>query len=162
MARGRRTSALLAAGVSLAIALASAGCGAEDYPNDARPPLPVEVTASITEKSVRVQPESVGSGEGRQPINQNAVVEPVPADAEDPLTVVFTIANLTNSKVQMILSGPIEAHSAVITPHGNTELKIGLETGTYRVRVPELPKSNVTTFTVGPDRISSQDDLLLP
>jgi hypothetical protein len=143
-------------------ALALAGCGSKDYPNDPRPPISLELTASINDRGVRIEPDRVGYGDAGQPINQNEGVAEPGADPDDQLTVNITISNTTNTDVRLILSGPTEVRSEVIPARGFGELKTGLETGMYRVRVPELERSISNFLTVGPDRVSSQNALLLP
>ena len=59
MRREIRRSAVagLAAGAVLV-----AGCGAEDFPNDPRPPAPVELSARIDDGGVVVAPSEIGAG----------------------------------------------------------------------------------------------------
>ena len=52
MRRGRRTLLLAAA----AATMVAAGCGAEEFPNDPRPPSPIQLSALVDDKRVIVSP----------------------------------------------------------------------------------------------------------
>jgi hypothetical protein len=134
MARRRR---LLALSVALA-ALGVAGCGRDDFENEPRPPVPAEITVKIGNGEVAVSPAEFGAG-----------------------LVNFTIANFERQPAALEIDGPVDAVSDEIAPGGNGSLRAQLETGEYEASaddVDALPFS----FTVGPERESGQDELLLP
>jgi hypothetical protein len=138
----RRSTALrlsLPAGLA-ALALAVAGCGAEDHANDPRPPKPIEVTAKVDNKQVVVSPDEFGAG-----------------------LAIFTIANQSDSETTLTLDGPVEQESAPILPGNVTDtFKVPLETGDYKVSAGTDSTASPAQLRVGPERPSSQDDLLLP
>ena len=45
-----------------AAALALAGCGEDDFENEPRPPVPVQLTGVITQEKVTVSPNELGAG----------------------------------------------------------------------------------------------------
>jgi hypothetical protein len=164
MGRGRGKEAILAALGSLAVALFAAGCGSESHPNDPRPPLAAEVTASITNSAVVAQPAAVGVKHGNgSSLQQNVGKEPN-ADAKAPLVVNITTSNTTNVDTALEIHGPggFDKRSGQIVAQGNDLFKVGLPTGHYTIEAADLPGAKPASFYVGPVRVSSQNDLLLP
>ena len=134
----RRRSPLLALfGVALA-ALLIAGCGRNDFENDPRPPIPIEVTAKIDQGGVAVSPKEFGAG-----------------------LVSLTVANLTTEPTTFVLTGPVDAKSDQIPGNGTASLKIDLKTGSY-VAGAEGLAVKPANITVGSPRPSGSNDLLLP
>jgi hypothetical protein len=160
MGRGRQALACTTA----ALALALAACGAEEHANDPRPPIATEVTVSISEKKVSVQPGRVGVADedSSQPISQNENVKNANIGSSTPLNVVFTIANLTTTDSHLEISGPKDDTSPPIVANGTTRYEVALPTGDYLVSAADIPGAFAAHFSVGPDRVSSQNDLLLP
>lgn len=119
-------------------ALAVAGCGRDDFANDPRPPIPAEVSVKMAPDGVAVSPREFGAG-----------------------IVNFTIANLTNTSGALVIDGPVDSHSEQIVPAATGTLKVQMKTGTYEASVDGF---NVRpfSFTVGSERASGQNDLLLP
>lgn len=134
--RGRR--ALLAC---LAVAgLAVAGCGAEDHPNDPRPPVPFEASAKVGDNRVVVSPREFGAG-----------------------LAVFTISNQTSDFVQLVLEGPTDAVSDQIEPGGVIDsFKVPMEEGFYEVSVGDESDVRPAELFIGSERPSSSNELLLP
>ena len=165
MGRGRRRSARLAIPGALVVGLGllGAGCGSESHPNVPRPPVAAEVTVAITDDRLSVSPDRIAfEGEGTTDISQNEQVVEPDADPDQPLLVNFTIANTTRRPTKLVLTGPEEAESNEITANGTTQLRTVLQTGSYRVRAPGVPRALPVAFAVGPERKSAQSDLLLP
>jgi hypothetical protein len=134
----RRRSRLLALfGVALA-ALLIAGCGRDDFNNDPRPAIPLEVTAKIDQGGVAVSPKEFGAG-----------------------LVSLTVANLTADPTIFVLTGPVDAKSDEIPGNGTASLKIDMKTGSY-VAGAEGLAVKPANVTVGPPRPSGSNDLLLP
>ena len=115
--RGRRAT-LAALGVLVAGSLAA--CGSKDFPNDPRPPAPIEVSAKVDSKKVVVSPDRFGAG-----------------------LVTFTVANLSNSPVRFTIDGTSKKVSTSeiqpgtpATPHRLTreEVFVILD-GSARVRI---------------------------
>jgi hypothetical protein len=133
----RRGRALLISATLLA-AVAVAGCGRNDFKNDPSPPVPAEVSVKIAKDGVAVSPKDFGAG-----------------------LVNFTIANLTDQTGSLAIHGPVNAQSDSISPAGTNLLKVDLKTGSYEASVDGIA-TRPFNFTVGPERPSSQNQLLLP
>lgn len=158
--RGR----VLAAGCAiLALGLASAGCGAEDHPNEPRPQPPTRVSVTVTPKAITVQPPRIAFGpEPTQQIPQNQHAAQPRVNSKAPVDVVFVSANLTDFDSRLEVHGPKDFKSNALVANGNNSLLTSLPTGVYRVSAADIPGSKPASFTVGPYRSSSQNDLLLP
>jgi hypothetical protein len=133
----RRGRAMLGA-AALVAALAVAGCGRDDFTNDPRPPVPAEVAVKIAKSGVGVSPKEFGAG-----------------------LVNFTIANLTERPGTLAISGPVDAESNELPPGGAETLKVQMKTGNYEASVSGIAVRPFN-FTVGPERPSGQNELLLP
>ena len=129
---------MLVFAAALVTALAVAGCGQDDFKNDPRPPIPAEVSVKIAKDGVAVSPKEFGAG-----------------------LVNFTIANLTTEPGTLAIQGPIDADSSEIPPAGTDTVKVELKTGSYEASVSGVA-ARPFSFTVGPERPSGQNDLLLP
>jgi hypothetical protein len=141
--RVRNVSATVGAVVLLA------GCGSDSsYKNNPRPPAPITVTASISDKAVSVSPSRFGAG---------------------PVTLVVT--NQTTRSRELVLASSQEAGSGKtglagqgsgpINPQGTASLKADLRQGTYQVRVKGATV-RPATLSVGRPRRSAQNELLQP
>ena len=126
------------AALPLLAALVATGCGRDDFKNDPRPPVPAEVAVKIANSGVGVSPREFGAG-----------------------LVNFTIANLTERPGTLAISGPVDADSNEIPPGAAETLKVQMKTGTYEASVSGIAVRPFS-FTVGPERPSAQNDLLLP
>lgn len=165
MGRGRGRQAILAAIGLLAVALAGAGCGSQSHPNDPRPPLAADVTVNITDNAVQVEPAQVGvSNVNNAPMDQNKGVTQPSANATAPLIVNFTSSNTTatNTTLEIHGSGGAVQRSGPIVAEGNNTFKVALSTGHYTIDAADLPGAKSAPLYVGPARVSSQNDLLLP
>ena len=123
---------------ALVTALVMAGCGRDDFKNDPRPPIPAEVSVKIAKDGVAVSPKEFGAG-----------------------IVNFTIANLTTQPGTLAIQGPVDADSSEIPPTGTGTIKVDMKTGSYEASVSGIA-ARPFSFTVGPERPSGQNDLLLP
>ena len=131
--------ALVAASVAPLAAGLAVGCGAEDHANDPRPPAPIEVTAKVDDDRVDVQPSKFGAG-----------------------LVVMTVSNQSDDPVQLAVEGPTARTGSVIEPGQPGNLKVDFEEGEYEVTAGEDSQARPALLPVGPERASSQNDLLLP
>jgi hypothetical protein len=122
-----------------ALALVTTGCGRNDFKNDPRPPTPLEVTVEINDNAIKVSPPTFGAG-----------------------LVNFVIANSSSNPAVFELRGPTQASSDPIPVNGNTVFKIPTQTGSYQVSIKNSAQISPTRIRVGPERASSQNDLLLP
>jgi hypothetical protein len=162
MGRGRGRQAILAA---LGVVVLGAGCGAESHPNDPRPPIAAEVTVNVTDASVQAQPSEVGvKASTKVPLTQNAGVEEPQADRKAPLVVNFTISNttITDTTLEIRGEGGFSERSGPVVSRGNAVYKVALPNGNYTLEAADLPGAKPARFFVGPERVSSQNDLLLP
>jgi hypothetical protein len=125
----------------------AAACGEEDdYPNNARPPSPVVVSAAVTDNRVSVSPRELGAG---------------PVD--------LIVTNQTERAQEITLetdeiggSGPgIQQRTGPINPGDTASLKANLEQGTYRVAV-DGQNIRAAALNVGEERESAQNELLQP
>lgn len=129
---------MLVFAAALVTALVVAGCGRDDFKNDPRPPIPAEVSVKIAKDGVAVSPKEFGAG-----------------------IVNFTIANLTTEPGTLAIQGPVTADSSEIPPTGTDTIKVDMKTGSYEASVTGFA-ARPFSFTVGPERASGQNDLLLP
>ena len=163
MGRGRGKPAIACAIGSLAFALVVAGCGKQEHANDPRPGVPTEITVSISQKQVSVQPSKVGvAGKNQQPLSQNEGQKNPTISSNTPLDVVFTIANLTDVDTHLEIQGPKDGTSNLIVGSGTGQYSVSLPTGDYLVSAGDIPGAVAAHLSVGPNRTSSQNDLLLP
>lgn len=137
----RAPSRLVAPLAALVAALALAACGEDDFANDPRPAAPIELTARIADDVVNVSPSS--------------------ADELGAGLATITISNQSQDPAVLVFEGPTDQQSDEIVAGGTGELKINLEEGDYTVSVRDSD-ARETKVSVGPDRETSQNDLLLP
>lgn len=144
MTRGIRAGVL---GATCAAALLLAGCGEDDFENEPRPPTPVQLTGVITEEKVTISPDTLGAG-----------------------PVVITVSNQTEQPHTITLEsedgGTIREQSSPINPLDTATIQRTLEPGEYTVKAgsEEAVKREIApaTLTIGDERKSGSDDLLLP
>ena len=122
-------------------------CGGEgDYANEARPPTPIVVSASISQDRISVSPERFGAG---------------------PVTLI--VSNQTDAAQEVTLETDeiggnatgVQQESGPINPGDTASLKAELEQGTYRVGVNGAG-IEPSALQVGEPRESAQDELLQP
>jgi len=118
-------------------ALGISACGNEDFKNDPRPPAPIALTARIGNDGVSVSPSEAGAGIAN-----------------------ITISNQTADPARLVLDGPTDESSTEIVPNGTGALKLNLKEGDYTVSTGDGGRQS--ELTIGPERPSSQNDLLLP
>ncbi len=123
---------------ALVVVLAGAGCGRNDFNNDPRPPVPAEVSVKLAPTGVIVSPKQFGAG-----------------------LVNFTVANLGNETASLSIHGPVTADSPEIAPGDADTVKVQMKTGSYEASANGTAVRPFS-FTVGPERPSGQNDLLLP
>jgi hypothetical protein len=126
---------------AVAAALAISACGEDDFENNPRPPSPIQLNAVINDSEVKVSPSTaaaVGAGLAS-----------------------FTISNQSTEPAALVLEGPSDEASDEIPPGGTGGMKVALEEGDYVVStgISDLREG---TLEVGPERGSSQNELMLP
>ncbi len=119
-------------------ALIVAGCGSEDHPNDPRPSAPVELSGTIDDRRVVVAPSHTGAG-----------------------LATITFSNQSSENVQLEFTGPSRGETSEIAAGGVGTIQLQLKEGDYTV-VPSASSIESGTLTVGAERPSAQNDLLLP
>ena len=132
------TAAVLAAG------LVVAGCGGEDFANNPRPPVPVELTGVIQPDAVTVSPARIGAG-----------------------PVLITMSNQTRTAITITLDGTsVRDRVGPVPPLDTATIQRTLEPGRYEVRAGSdvaLPREiRSAELEIGRERRSSSSDLLLP
>ena len=131
--------------LSAVAALAAAGCGEEDFKNEPRPPVPMELTGVIQDDKVTVSPsKNIGAG-----------------------PFVITISNQTDSEHTITLEGEsIQEEVGPVAPLDTATIQRKLAPGTYEVKAGSakaLPKGIApAALNVGAERRNSNSDLLLP
>jgi hypothetical protein len=136
LSRGVRAGVL---GLLAAAPLLLGACGEDDFPNDPRPPSPVDLTAAIDDRSVTVSPTMLGAG-----------------------LVTVTVSNQTGEPTRLALEGPTLASTNEIPPGGTGTIKAKLEEGEYEATAGTEVDIRPDRITVGPERASSQNELLQP
>jgi hypothetical protein len=161
--RGRSPRVLAAGCAVVALGLIGAGCGAEDHPNEARRQPPTRISVTLTPKAITVQPPRIAFGpEPSQQIPQNQHAAQPEVRSKAPVDVIFVTANLTDFDSRLELQGPKHVKSKSLVANGNGSLLASLPTGEYTVSAADIPSAKPVSFTVGPYRSSSQNDVLLP
>jgi hypothetical protein len=135
-------SRLIVTAAALGAAFAVGACGEDDFENEPRPASPIEVTALINDRKIKVSPST--------------------ADAVGAGLVNFTISNQSQDPAALVLEGPTDDASNPIQPGGVGSLKTELEEGDYVVSAGTESDANEGSLDVGPPRPSSQNDLLQP
>ena len=146
-----------------ALGLTALGCGAQEHANEPRPSPPTRVSVALASDSITVQPTRIAFGpEETKLIPQNQSQPQPRIDTDEPLTVIFVTANLTDTDSKLEIEGPKDTTSSLLTANGNGSYQAALPTGTYTISAADVPGAKSATLTVGPFRASSQNDVLLP
>ena len=133
------------ASVVLAGALLIAGCGGgSKFKNEARPPVPIQLTGVVTDRGVTISPRRVGAG-----------------------PVILTISNQTSGAHTITLEGNGTTDTVgPVNPLATAKLQQTVKPGTYTVKAGskqasarEIPPG---TLIVTKARPSSSNTLLLP
>ena len=119
-------------------------CGVDDFENEPRPPVPLQLTGVITSDRVTVSPNKVGAG-----------------------PVVITVSNQTDAAHSLTLEGEgIRERVGPINPEATASLQKTLKPGQYTVTAgsDQAVEREIrpATLVIGPERESGSDELLLP
>lgn len=144
MTRRIRAGAIAA---TCAVALSASGCGGDDFKNDPRPAVPLQLTGSIKQDKVTVSPDKVGAG-----------------------PIVILIANLTKQSHTVTLEsaggGTIREQVGPINPGDTATIQRTLTQGDYTVKAGSeqavAHEIEPATLRIGRPRKSGSDQLLLP
>ncbi|MFN8161007.1 MAG: hypothetical protein U0R52_08220 [Solirubrobacterales bacterium] len=159
--RGKPTFACAYGATALAataLAVLLGGCGAKEHANEPRPALATQVSVAIGPDKVTTSPRVVGVTPPR--LRARADQQGVAQDT--PLLVWFTIANLTDFDSHLEIRGARRSTSPLVVGNGNADYKAYLPTGEYLLSAADIPGAVAARFTVGPDRVSSSNDLNIP
>jgi hypothetical protein len=121
-----------------------AGCGEDDFKNEARAPIREALTGVIQDDAVTVSPSKLGAG-----------------------PVEITISNQTDSEHSITLEGEsiVERH-APVAPGDTATIQKTLEPGSYEVKAGSeraVPREiRPAILEIGKERENSNNDLLLP
>jgi hypothetical protein len=137
--RGAATFAAVAAAALLA------GCGEDDFENEPRPPVTLELTGVIQEDKLTVSPSrNLGAG---------------------PFSIL--ISNQTDAEHTVTLEGgSIQERVGPVAPEDTVEIKRTLAPGSYEVSAGSARavrrEIQPATLDIGEERKSSNNELLLP
>jgi hypothetical protein len=131
------------AGLAVAAALV-AGCGDDDFKNEARAPVRVALTGVIQDDEVTVSPSKIGAG-----------------------PVEITISNQTDQDHSITLEGEsIIQREGPVGPGDTTTIQKTLEPGSYEVKAGSekavIKEIRPAVLEIGKERRNSNNDLLLP
>jgi hypothetical protein len=132
------------AGLAVAAAVLATGCGEDDFENEPRPPVPVELTGVIKDDEVTVSPSRLGAG-----------------------PVLITISNQTGRERTVTLEGEsVTEEEGPIPPGDTATIQRTLSPGSYEVRAGSLTAMRKpiapATLDIGAERADSNNELLLP
>ena len=126
------------------VAALVAGCGEDDFKNEARAPVRLALTGVIQDDKVTVSPAKIGAG-----------------------PVEITIANQTDSVRTITLEGEsVSEKGGPVEPGGTATIQRTLAPGSYEVRAGSKKavrkEIQPAVLRIGKKRANSNNDLLLP
>ena len=129
--------------MALAVALL-AGCGGEDFKNEARAPIRLELSGVIQDDEVTVQPAKIGAG-----------------------PVAITISNQTDAPHSVTIEGSSTIDRAgPVQPGATATIQKTLSPGSYEVKAgsEKAVKREIrpAVLKIGKSRKNSNNDVLLP
>lgn len=159
---GLRAAAI--AGLAGATAL-FAGCGESRHDNEQRPQVSTQVTLTINQDEVIVQPVKIAMGREKFqeiPQNQGYPEPPLKQGQGRPLDVTIVAANQTPTDTKLRIRGAKETESDTVFARSPGKFQVDLPTGSYTISAVGLPEARPARLTVGSYRASSQNDVLTP
>jgi len=122
----------------------ASGCGGEDFKNEPRPPVPIELTGVIQPQKVTVSPNKVGAG-----------------------PILITISNQTDAAHTVTLEGDtVKERIGPVQPQDTATIQKTLPRGVYEVRAGSdvaVPKEiQPATLKITKERRDTNNDLLTP
>ena len=148
------------------VILGTSGCGDDDhFKNQARPPVPTQLTGVITNNEVTVSPDVIPQPpeKGQQESSKELgtpIILIISNQSDEPHTV--TLTGKTRDGTE------ISADTPPINPLDTAQIQQTLPAGRYEVKAGSEkavdPGEQITsaTLTVNPNRQTSSDDVLLP
>jgi hypothetical protein len=125
----------------LAMAALAAGCGSDDEArSEERPPVPINISINLDAQKITASPAEFGAG-----------------------PVALLIANQSGASQTLTLDGPrLRRSIGPINPQDTATVRLRVAPGEYTVSAAESAGLREAKLTVGPERPSAQNDLLLP
>jgi hypothetical protein len=142
-----------------------AGCGESRHANEQRPQVSTQVSITVSDGEVIVQPTKIAMGPEKFqeiPQNQNYPEPPFEKGKGRPLDVTFVAANQTAKDIELKIRGAKEAESTTVFARSPGKFQVNLPSGSYTISAAGLPEARPAHLTVGSYRASSQNDVLLP
>ena len=145
----RKATLLLAISASAAV-LAGCGESSGQRTSELRPPAPALISASVTDEGILLSPSRIGGG---------------------PVTLAVTNESETRRRVTFASNSPAgtagqedagAGQSAILPPGVNALLRANLEPGSSWSVTVDDESIDPKVLYVGPERPSSQNDLMLP
>jgi hypothetical protein len=132
--------ALTAAAV-VSLLVVAGGCGGDDEArSDERPPVPINISVNLDEKRITASPDKFGAG---------------------PITML--VSNQSGASQTLTIDGPqLRRSVGPINPQDTATLRLRVQPGEHTISAGESTGLREATLTVGPERPSAQNDLLLP
>jgi hypothetical protein len=136
---------MVRAGATMALAVVLlAGCGGEDFKNEARAPIRLELSGVIQDDAVTVSPAKIGAG-----------------------PVAITISNQTDMAHSITLEGASTVDRAgPVQPGDTATIQKTLEPGSYEVKAGSTKavtqEIRPAVLRIGKSRKNSNNDVLLP
>ena len=123
------------------LAAAGTGCGSDDEArSEERPPVPINISVNLDEERITASPAAFGAG---------------------PITLL--IANQSGAAQTLTIDGPrLRRSVGPINPQDTATVRLRVLQGEYTLSAEESSGLREATLTVGPERPSAQNDLLLP
>lgn len=131
----------LAAVAAVSVVVVASGCGSDDEArSEERPPAPINISVNLDEERITASPEKFGAG---------------------PITLL--VANQSGASQTLTIDGPrLRRSVGPINPQDTATVRLRVQPGEYTVSAGESAGLREATLTVGPERPSAQNDLLLP
>jgi hypothetical protein len=125
----------------VSLVLVAGGCGSDDEArSDERPPVPINISINLNEEGITASPDEFGAG---------------------PITML--VANQSGASQTLTIEGPrLRRSVGPINPQDTATVRLRVQPGEHTVSAGESPGLREATLTVGPERPSAQNDLLLP
>ena len=124
----------------LAVAVTIGACGGTDNRNKNRPPVPINVSVQIGPQKLTASPAKFGAG---------------------PITLL--VSNQSGASQTVSIDGPqVKQSVGPINPEDTATLKVSVQPGDYTLATDQSAGLRPARLTVGPERPSAQNTLLLP
>jgi hypothetical protein len=123
------------------LAALGTGCGSDDEArSEERPPVPINISVSVDDKRITASPAEFGAG---------------------PITLL--IANQSGAAQTLTIEGPrLRRSVGPINPQDTATVRLRVLQGEHTLSAEESSGLREAKLTVGPERPSAQNDLLLP